>query len=718
MGARAFFAWLLFVLATLVAASAFAQTYSTTYTYDALGRLTHVSAAATGGTTSSTYSYDPANNRTQVAVSAPVTLSPTTLPSGTVGAGYSQTITAGGGTGTGYSFSFTGTLPAGLTLSSGGLLSGTPSTSGTSSFTVKATDSGGNTGTQAYNLTIGAGVTLSPTTLPNGTVGSGYSQTITASGGTGTGYSFSFTGTLPAGLTLSSGGLLSGTPTATGASSFTVKATDSGGNTGTQAYSLTIGAGVTLSPTTLPNGTVGSGYSQTITASGGTGTGYSYSVSTGALPAGLTLTSGGVLSGTPATSGTSSFTVKATDSGGNTGTQAYSITIYAPVTVAPASLPNGTVGITYSQTITASGGTSTGYSYSVSAGTLPAGLSLTSGGVLSGSPTATGTSSFTVRATDSGGNAGSQAYSITIYTPVTVNPGSLPNGSVGTSYSQSFSASGGTGTGYSYSVSSGAIPAGLTLSSTGALTGTPTTAAAYSFTIRAIDSGGNSGTRAYSVTIAVPCTGVQFNNASEPIVNEGSPMSFTITKSGTTSDTCTVAYRTQDDTAKAGVNYVATSGTLSFAASDTSKSVSVSTIDDHVVTTSSYYVDLLISSPSGASTIANATTFGEIKNIDVNSNQPPVANSDSYTLQCNTSHSENVTANDTDPEGDPLTITSVWSDGRTSISILNAQQGLITVNTNAQTGTFNGSYVISDGHGNAATGQLYLNVIHGGPGGC
>jgi hypothetical protein len=243
-------------------------------------------------------------------------------------------------------------------------------------------------------------------------------------------------------------------------------------------------------------------------------------------------------------------------------------------------------------------------------------------------------------------------------------------------------------------------------------------AGVYNFTVIATDSASNSGSKAYSLTISTstPCAGVQFNNASSPTVNEGSPLTFTITKSGATSDTCTVAYQTQDSTAKAGVNYTATSGTLSFAYNDTSKTVTVPTIDDHVATTSTLYVDLLISSPSGASTIANATTFGGINNVDVSSVQPPVANSDSYTLQCNTVHTENVVANDTDPQGYPLTITSVWSDGRTSISIYDANN--LTISTNSQTGTFNGSYVISDGHGNSATGQLYITVIHGGPGGC
>ncbi len=176
-------------------------------------------------------------------------LSPGSLPAGTVGVTYSTTLTAGGGGGT-YTFSVTGgALPSGLALSALGVLSGTPTSGGSFSVTITATDSitPALTGTQAYSLNIGAAtITLSPATLPGATYESSYSQTLTASGGTST-YSFSVTsGSLPAGLTLSSSGELSGTPTAAGPSTFTVSATDSSTGTGpysgSQAYSLTVGA--------------------------------------------------------------------------------------------------------------------------------------------------------------------------------------------------------------------------------------------------------------------------------------------------------------------------------------------------------------------------------------------------------------------------------------------------------------------------------------------
>ena len=99
-----------------------------------------------------------------------------------------------------------------------------------------------------------------------------YSQTVTGSGGTGP-YTFALlSGTLPTGLTISSGGVISGTPTGSGLSSFTIGATDTVGNTGSHAYSVTIGTvSLTVNPASLPAGTQGTAYSQTVSASGGTG---------------------------------------------------------------------------------------------------------------------------------------------------------------------------------------------------------------------------------------------------------------------------------------------------------------------------------------------------------------------------------------------------------------------------------------------------------------
>jgi len=106
-------------------------------------------------------------------------------------------------------------------------------------------------------------------------------------------------------------------------------------------------------------------------------------------------------------------------------------------------LPSGTAGTAYSQTLVANGGTPP-YTWSVTAGALPAGLSLSSAGVLSGTPTTTGTANFTVRAADSGTQTATKAFALTINNPLSITTSSpLPSGTVGTAYSQTLAASGG-----------------------------------------------------------------------------------------------------------------------------------------------------------------------------------------------------------------------------------------------------------------------------------
>ena len=434
---------------------------------------------------------------------AALTLSPSTLANGMQGVAYSQTVTASGGNGA-YTYTISsGALPAGLTLNAGtGVISGTPTGSGSSTFTVHALDSDGNAGARSYTVNIGtASLTLNPASLPNGTQGVAYSQTVVASGGSG-GYSYSVTsGSLPAGLTLNaSTGVIGGTPTATGSSTFTVQAVDSIANTGSRSYTINIGAGgaLTVAPNNLPNGTLGSPYTQTVTATGGTGP-YRFRLFAGALPPGLTLDPNtGVISGTPTSSGPANFTIEATDSSGNTGTHSFSVTIgTVALTVNPTNLPGGARGTAYTQTVTATGGTGP-YTYSLVGGSLPAGLSLSGAGVISGTPTANGTSSFTVQAVDSSGNSGTRALSITIGAPtITIDPSKLPPALAGHHYSQRLTASGGTGP-YTYAIVAGSLPPGLTLNpATGVISGTGGGTA--TFTVQATDSLGNVGSWQYTL---------------------------------------------------------------------------------------------------------------------------------------------------------------------------------------------------------------------------
>ena len=189
-------------------------------------------------------------DRSACAVACPtITLSPSVLPTGTAGTAYNQTLTASGGTAP-YTFAVTaGTLPAGMTLSAAGVLSGTPSAGGVFTFTVRATDANGCFASVPYTMTVApAGgcptITLAPAALPNAAIGTPYSQTLTASGGTAP-YTFIVSaGALPAGLTLTSAGVLAGTPTGSGVANFTIRVTDSNGCFATLAYAMTVVAAV------------------------------------------------------------------------------------------------------------------------------------------------------------------------------------------------------------------------------------------------------------------------------------------------------------------------------------------------------------------------------------------------------------------------------------------------------------------------------------------
>ncbi len=174
---------------------------------------------------------------------------------------------------------------------------------------------------------------------------------------------------------------------------------------------------ITVDPTDLPDATANDAYDTTVTASGGVAP-YGFSVSSGTLPAGIALDpTTGRLSGTPTTAGTYSFTITATDANLCTGSRRYELVVgCSTITVTPSnpSLRAGRVGVAYERTFRARGGAGP-YSFALGAGAAPDGLTLDAAtGVLSGTPTASGTFSFEVVATDASGCSGAQQYVLTI----------------------------------------------------------------------------------------------------------------------------------------------------------------------------------------------------------------------------------------------------------------------------------------------------------------
>ena len=240
----------------------------------------------------------------------------------------------------------------------------------------------------------------------------------------------------------------------------------------------------------LPEATKGIAYSTTLTATGPATGPLTWTVASGTLPAGLSLSSGGVISGTPTTVGSSPFTVQVTDSSPIplVATKAYTLDV-VPIQVATTSLPNAPIYGKYKATLTQQGGKKA-YKWAVTGGALPPGIKLSKSGKLTGAPTAIGTYSFDVTVTDSTKptpNTATATLSIAVG-PMTVNSTGVPgNGLVGKAYKGKLTTNGGKGAKH-WSLSTGALPPGLKLAPSGALSGKPTLPGAYSFDVLVQDS--------------------------------------------------------------------------------------------------------------------------------------------------------------------------------------------------------------------------------------
>ncbi|MGD0058937.1 MAG: putative Ig domain-containing protein [Verrucomicrobiia bacterium] len=385
--------------------------------------------------------------------------------------------------------------------------------SGSNSYYIVAEGKDGATGNLKLDVNRQCALVLNPPELPSSLPDASYEALFTVSAGGIPPYTYAVTsGSLPPGLTLQPiNGELSGSPTATGVFKFTITVTDAVGCTASVAYTITVACpSLTLSPPSLPSAGVGQPYSQAITASGGQPP-VTFTLAVGPMPPGLVLTSSGSVTGTPTAVGVYAFKVSASDSNGCSGTAYYSLNETCPtITIAPTVLPVGQEFTSYGPTnFTASGGTAP-YTFSQTGGSLPAGMTLSSRGTLSGTPTSV-SSTFTVTATDQYGCAGSATYTLTLIDPnppvtVIMSPGTLSSGVVGQTYNpQTINATGGD-TPYTFAVSSGSLPPGLQANSSGAssftISGTPTNAGSFAFTVRATDHGGDVGQTNYTISVS------------------------------------------------------------------------------------------------------------------------------------------------------------------------------------------------------------------------
>ena len=431
-----------------------------------------------------------------------------TLPDGVVGVGYSGTVGTSNGTSPITLSVASGTIPPGLSFLSSGLLTGVPTTIGTYTFTIQATDAAGATDTRVFTVKISpAPLTINGGTAnPSGPAGTPLNINFGCAGGV-VPYTYSVTGALPAGVTFANC-ILSGTPTVPGVYLIHITLTDSTGVSVTKDVTITVTiAPLTLAGGALPDGQVGVRYAASVRATGGFGT-ITYSAGAG-LPDGLSMANTGDITGTPTKDGQFSFQVTATGQSPPTTagaaappsvTATFTIRIL-PATLAfgPANLPDGQVGVAYTGSLSATGGV-TPYAFTISG--LPGGLSGNASGAITGTPTTAGTFTITAGVTDAREGSARQTYSIRIAPPaLTFVTASAPNGTVGSAYSAAFNVTGGTG-GYVFRVSG--QPANFAMSANGVLSGNPGTPGTFTITVTVTDSSGATASKQYTFSIGLP----------------------------------------------------------------------------------------------------------------------------------------------------------------------------------------------------------------------
>jgi hypothetical protein len=391
---------------------------------------------------------------------------------------------------------------------------------GAHDITIRATDNCGAVTDAAFTLSINCPViTLNPPALSNGTLGVLYNQSVTAGGGAEP-YTFSLSGgSLPGGLSLSSAGVLSGTPTAAGTFNFTLKATAANGCEGTRLYAVSINTppaisalaasrqqGSAVSNSTIANLTDPEQALNTLTV---TVNGGASATVNGVTVSGLLVSAGGVVTANivaNCSAANASFSLLVTDSSSATASTTLNVTVTA----------NAPPALSYANQAGAAGGalsinptsgpSDDGSINSItvqSTGTYTGTISVNnSTGVISlGNAQPSGTHTITIRATDNCGVTADATFTLTITCQtVTVNPASLPNGTLNHVYNQTVTADGGTAP-YGFIVSSGSLPSGLSLSSAGVLSGTPTSAGAFAFTVQATEANGCLGSQPYTISI-------------------------------------------------------------------------------------------------------------------------------------------------------------------------------------------------------------------------
>ncbi len=469
-----------------------------TYTINSNTQITATAPAGSAGTVDVTVTTVGGTSATSAAdqftyVPAPTvtSISPT---SGPTSGGTTVTIT-----GTNFSgataVTFGGTAASGFTVNSNTQITATAPAQAAGTIDVRVTTGGGTSATSAADqFTYVSAPTVTSVSPTAGPTAGGTSVVITGTNLSGA-TAVTFGATAATGFTVNGATQITATAPA-GTGTVDVRITTVGGTSATSAADqFTYVPAPTVTSVSPASGSSIGG--TTVTLTGTNFTGATAVTFGGTAATGFTVNSATQITATAPAGSAGTVDVRVTTTGGTSATGAAGQFTYVAITVTPATLA-GTpkVGVSFNETLTASGG-ATPYTFAMASGsTLPTGLSLSPAGVISGTPTAAGAFSFTVQATDNSSISGQRTYSgsVTAATVVlTPAASTLPAARLNTAYAgQTFTASGGTAP-YTYA-SSGTLPTGMTFNaSTGVLSGTPTAAGSFTFTITATDSSTGTG---------------------------------------------------------------------------------------------------------------------------------------------------------------------------------------------------------------------------------
>jgi hypothetical protein len=322
-----------------------------------------------------------------------------------------------------------GSLPPGLKMSSSGLVTGTPTSTGEMVPWVWVHDLlpseggypwciGDNHSERQFVFRVVAGLQIVQNGVPGGTIGQAYSQQLSAesitsltprSSSPATATWTIASGSLPTGVNLSSSGLLSGTPTAEGSYRFVVRA-QSGNTSATATYTINVRQPLALNAA-IATGEVSVSFSVKPTATGGSGT-YTWSVGNGALPAGVTLANDGTISGTPTLAGRYAFTVTVTDSESRSKSIDVTLVVKEKLAFKTLKLKNAKVRVAYRSTTLTTGGVAP-LTWTAT-GKVPKGLKIGKTGLLIGTPTKAGRYRFTVTVTDALGAVAKKTLTLVV----------------------------------------------------------------------------------------------------------------------------------------------------------------------------------------------------------------------------------------------------------------------------------------------------------------